>query len=122
MLAEDILSFTIIAQPSVLYYTGLIFQITEFSAASVVAQVLIISSFIQLPMTAYSKSLGGSPYVGVITLLLCVGCWLINVKYFLSWEYFDRWPTNFKFSFKKCTYYLEILVTAISEGKKVDDE
>ncbi|KAI7744294.1 hypothetical protein M8C21_031072, partial [Ambrosia artemisiifolia] len=52
--------------------------------------------------------------------LICVLVWLINVKYFLSWEYLDGWPTNFKFSFEKCTYYFEIAVAlavaAIPEG------
>ncbi|KVH88471.1 Calcium-transporting P-type ATPase, subfamily IIA, SERCA-type [Cynara cardunculus var. scolymus] len=52
--------------------------------------------------------------------LICLLVWLINVKYFLSWEYVDGWPTNFKFSFEKCTYYFEIAVAlavaAIPEG------
>ncbi|KAM7522264.1 hypothetical protein LguiA_012166 [Lonicera macranthoides] len=59
----------------------------------------------------------------VLTLiigLICVLVWLINVKYFLSWDYVDGWPTNFKFSFEKCTYYFEIAVAlavaAIPEG------
>ncbi|KHN09451.1 Calcium-transporting ATPase 4, endoplasmic reticulum-type [Glycine soja] len=52
--------------------------------------------------------------------LICILVWLINVKYFLSWEYVDGWPRNFKFSFEKCTYYFEIAVAlavaAIPEG------
>lgn len=59
----------------------------------------------------------------VLTMIIGVICalvWLINVKYFLSWEYVDGWPTNFKFSFEKCTYYFEIAVAlavaAIPEG------
>lgn len=59
----------------------------------------------------------------VLTLiigLICILVWLINVKYFLSWEYVDGWPRNFKFSFEKCTYYFEIAVAlavaAIPEG------
>ncbi|KAL7590676.1 hypothetical protein Lser_V15G38458 [Lactuca serriola] len=52
--------------------------------------------------------------------IICVLVWLINVKYFLTWEYVDGWPTNFKFSFEKCTYYFEIAVAlavaAIPEG------
>ncbi|XVE76292.1 hypothetical protein DITRI_Ditri12bG0160300 [Diplodiscus trichospermus] len=59
----------------------------------------------------------------VLTLIIgviCVFVWLINVKYFLSWEYIDGWPRNFKFSFEKCTYYFEIAVAlavaAIPEG------
>ncbi|GKV01074.1 hypothetical protein SLEP1_g13664 [Rubroshorea leprosula] len=52
--------------------------------------------------------------------LVCALVWLINVKYFLSWEYVDGWPRNFKFSFEKCTYYFEIAVAlavaAIPEG------
>ncbi|KAL5807484.1 hypothetical protein ACOSQ4_030217 [Xanthoceras sorbifolium] len=52
--------------------------------------------------------------------VICVCVWLINVKYFLSWEYVDGWPRNFKFSFEKCTYYFEIAVAlavaAIPEG------
>nr|GLL33843.1 calcium-transporting ATPase 4, endoplasmic reticulum-type-like [Ipomoea trifida] len=52
--------------------------------------------------------------------VICVLVWLINVKYFLSWEFVDGWPRNFKFSFEKCTYYFEIAVAlavaAIPEG------
>ncbi|OIV92126.1 hypothetical protein TanjilG_18698 [Lupinus angustifolius] len=52
--------------------------------------------------------------------LICILVWLINVKYFLSWEIVDGWPRNFKFSFEKCTYYFEIAVAlavaAIPEG------
>ncbi|KAJ9178212.1 hypothetical protein P3X46_010112 [Hevea brasiliensis] len=52
--------------------------------------------------------------------VICALVWLINVKYFLSWEYVDGWPKNFKFSFEKCTYYFEIAVAlavaAIPEG------
>ncbi|GMY10741.1 calcium-transporting ATPase 4, endoplasmic reticulum-type-like [Fagus crenata] len=58
-----------------------------------------------------------------LTLLIgfvCALVWLINVKYFLTWEYVDGWPRNFKFSFEKCTYYFEIAVAlavaAIPEG------
>ncbi|XP_022745090.1 calcium-transporting ATPase 1, endoplasmic reticulum-type-like [Durio zibethinus] len=59
----------------------------------------------------------------VLTMIIgviCVFVWLINVKYFLSWEYIDGWPRHFKFSFEKCTYYFEIAVAlavaAIPEG------
>ncbi|XP_047313599.1 calcium-transporting ATPase 4, endoplasmic reticulum-type-like [Impatiens glandulifera] len=52
--------------------------------------------------------------------VICAVVWLINLKYFLSWEYVDGWPSNFKFSFEKCTYYFEIAVAlavaAIPEG------
>ena len=52
--------------------------------------------------------------------VVCILVWLINVKYFLTWEYVDGWPRNFKFSFEKCTYYFEIAgalaVAAIPEG------
>lgn len=52
--------------------------------------------------------------------VVCAVVWLINVKYFLTWEYVDGWPRNFKFSFEKCTYYFEIAVAlavaAIPEG------
>ncbi|XP_058098983.1 calcium-transporting ATPase 4, endoplasmic reticulum-type-like [Magnolia sinica] len=51
---------------------------------------------------------------------ICALVWLINVKYFLTWDYVDGWPRNFKFSFEKCTYYFEIAVAlavaAIPEG------
>ncbi|XP_051134304.1 calcium-transporting ATPase 4, endoplasmic reticulum-type-like [Andrographis paniculata] len=51
---------------------------------------------------------------------ICTLVWLINVKYFLSWDIVNGWPTNFKFSFEKCTYYFEIAVAlavaAIPEG------
>ncbi|KAL4587624.1 hypothetical protein LXL04_000496 [Taraxacum kok-saghyz] len=52
--------------------------------------------------------------------LICLLVWLINLKYFLTWEYINGWPANFKFSFEKCTYYFEIAVAlavaAIPEG------
>ncbi|XP_052185959.1 calcium-transporting ATPase 4, endoplasmic reticulum-type-like [Diospyros lotus] len=52
--------------------------------------------------------------------VICALVWLINVKYFLTWDYVDGWPKNFKFSFEKCTYYFEIAVAlavaAIPEG------
>ena len=58
-----------------------------------------------------------------LTLIIGVICalvWLINVKYFFTWDYVDGWPRNFKFSFEKCTYYFEIAVAlavaAIPEG------
>ncbi|XP_068667876.1 calcium-transporting ATPase 4, endoplasmic reticulum-type-like [Aristolochia californica] len=59
----------------------------------------------------------------VLTAIIGVVCalvWLINLKYFLTWDYVDGWPSNFKFSFEKCTYYFEIAVAlavaAIPEG------
>jgi Ca2+-transporting ATPase len=56
----------------------------------------------------------------IIIGVICALVWLINVKYFFSWEYVDGWPKNFKFSFEKCTYYFEITVAlavaAIPEG------
>ncbi|MQL91349.1 hypothetical protein Taro_023948 [Colocasia esculenta] len=52
--------------------------------------------------------------------VICALVWLINLKYFLTWDYVDGWPRNFKFSFEKCTYYFEIAVAlavaAIPEG------
>ncbi|GLT89663.1 hypothetical protein SLE2022_076400 [Rubroshorea leprosula] len=56
----------------------------------------------------------------IIIGVVCVLVWIINVKYFFSWEYEKGWPKNFKFSFEKCTYYFEIAVAlavaAIPEG------
>ncbi|XP_076942092.1 calcium-transporting ATPase 4, endoplasmic reticulum-type-like [Bidens hawaiensis] len=52
--------------------------------------------------------------------LICLLVWLINVKYFLTWDIVDGFPRNFQFSFEKCTYYFEIAVAlavaAIPEG------
>ncbi|KAJ3703266.1 hypothetical protein LUZ61_006971 [Rhynchospora tenuis] len=52
--------------------------------------------------------------------VICALVWLINVKYFFTWEVVDGWPRNFRFSFEKCTYYFEIAVAlavaAIPEG------
>ncbi|KAK9062612.1 hypothetical protein SSX86_019800 [Deinandra increscens subsp. villosa] len=45
--------------------------------------------------------------------LICLLVWLINVRYFLTWDYVDGWPRNFKFSFEKCTYYFEIVVALV---------
>ncbi|XP_042511198.1 calcium-transporting ATPase 1, endoplasmic reticulum-type-like [Macadamia integrifolia] len=61
----------------------------------------------------------GEALTGIIGVI-CALVWLINVKYFFTWDYVDGWPTNFKFSFEKCTYYFEIAVAlavaAIPEG------
>ncbi|GMH23102.1 hypothetical protein Nepgr_024945 [Nepenthes gracilis] len=55
-----------------------------------------------------------------IIAVICALVWIINLKYFLSWEFINGWPRNFKFSFEKCTYYFEIAVAlavaAIPEG------
>ncbi|KAI3449295.1 hypothetical protein Pfo_005960 [Paulownia fortunei] len=52
--------------------------------------------------------------------LVCLIVWVINYKYFLTWELVDGWPSNFQFSFDKCTYYFKIAialaVAAIPEG------
>ncbi|CAN4111411.1 unnamed protein product [Withania somnifera] len=52
--------------------------------------------------------------------IVCLVVWAINYKYFLSWELVDGWPSNFRFSFEKCTYYFKIAVAlavaAIPEG------
>nr|GMC51099.1 threonine--tRNA ligase, chloroplastic/mitochondrial 2 [Ipomoea batatas] len=45
--------------------------------------------------------------------VICAVIWLMNVKYFLSWEFVDAWLRNFKFSFEKCTYHFEISVAWI---------
>ncbi|GFP88193.1 calcium-transporting ATPase endoplasmic reticulum-type [Phtheirospermum japonicum] len=52
---------------------------------------------------------------------VCLAVWVINYKYFLTWEVNDNgWPSNFQFSFDKCTYYFKIAialaVAAIPEG------
>lgn len=52
--------------------------------------------------------------------LICLLVWVINYKYFLTWDMKDGRPTNFRFSFEKCTYYFKIAVAlavaAIPEG------
>ncbi|PIN05993.1 Ca2+ transporting ATPase [Handroanthus impetiginosus] len=52
--------------------------------------------------------------------LVCLVVWIINYKYFLTWEIVKGWPSNFQFSFDKCTYYFKIAialaVAAIPEG------
>ncbi|XP_052211522.1 calcium-transporting ATPase, endoplasmic reticulum-type [Diospyros lotus] len=54
--------------------------------------------------------------IGVVCLIV----WVINYKYFLTWDLENGWPTNFKFSFERCTYYFKIAVAlavaAIPEG------
>lgn len=51
---------------------------------------------------------------------VCLLVWIINYKYFLSWDVMDGWPKNIRFSFGKCTYYFKIAVAlavaAIPEG------
>ncbi|GMH17317.1 hypothetical protein Nepgr_019158 [Nepenthes gracilis] len=52
--------------------------------------------------------------------IVCLVVWGINHKYFLTWDLLNGWPTNFHFSFQKCTYYFQIAVAlavaAIPEG------
>lgn len=52
--------------------------------------------------------------------IVCLIVWVINYKYFLTWEIVDGRPSNFQFSFDKCTYYFKIAialaVAAIPEG------
>ncbi|KAJ8440620.1 hypothetical protein Cgig2_031037 [Carnegiea gigantea] len=52
--------------------------------------------------------------------LVCLVVWVINYKYFLTWDVVNGWPTNLQFSFEKCTYYFKIAVAlavaAIPEG------
>ncbi|XP_057970568.1 calcium-transporting ATPase 4, endoplasmic reticulum-type-like [Malania oleifera] len=52
--------------------------------------------------------------------VICALVWLMNFKYFLTWDNVDGWPSNFRFSFEKCTYYFKIAVAlavaAIPEG------
>lgn len=52
--------------------------------------------------------------------LVCLAVWVINYKYFLTWDMVNSWPTNVHFSFEKCTYYFKIAVAlavaAIPEG------
>lgn len=52
--------------------------------------------------------------------LVCLVVWVINYKYFLTWDVVNGWPTNLQFSFEMCTYYFKTAVTlavaAIPEG------
>lgn len=52
--------------------------------------------------------------------LVCLAVWVINYKYFLTWDMVDSRPRNLHFSFEKCTYYFKIAVAlavaAIPEG------
>ncbi|CAA0827184.1 Calcium-transporting ATPase 2- endoplasmic reticulum-type [Striga hermonthica] len=51
---------------------------------------------------------------------ICLAVWVINYKYFLTWEVVNGRPSNFQFLFDKCTYYFKIAVAlavaAIPEG------
>ncbi|PHT35452.1 Calcium-transporting ATPase 2, endoplasmic reticulum-type [Capsicum baccatum] len=42
--------------------------------------------------------------------IVCLVVWAINYKYFLSWDVEDGWPSYFRYSFEKCTYYFKIAV------------
>ncbi|KAK1324466.1 Calcium-transporting ATPase, endoplasmic reticulum-type [Acorus calamus] len=60
---------------------------------------------------------------GKLTIVIgfvCLVVWAINYKYFISWDFVGSSPTNFRFSFEKCTYYFKIAVAlavaAIPEG------
>ncbi|PHT75169.1 Calcium-transporting ATPase, endoplasmic reticulum-type [Capsicum annuum] len=42
--------------------------------------------------------------------IICLVVWAINYKYLLSWDVEDGWPSDFCYSFEKCTYYFKIAV------------
>lgn len=52
--------------------------------------------------------------------LVCLVVWAINYKNFITWDYVGFFPSNFRFSFEKCTYYFKIAVAlavaAVPEG------
>ncbi|KAK9145718.1 hypothetical protein Sjap_005621 [Stephania japonica] len=52
--------------------------------------------------------------------IVCLVVWIINYKNFLTWDIENGLPSNFHFSFEKCTYYFKIAVAlavaAIPEG------
>eukprot|EP00249_Psilotum_nudum_P024965 c29334_g1_i2 orf=1346-4747(+) len=56
----------------------------------------------------------------VVIGIVCLLVWLINFKYFLSFDMVNGWPRNISFSLEKCTYYFKIAVAlavaAIPEG------
>jgi len=51
---------------------------------------------------------------------ICIVVWLVNYKYFVSWEMVDGFPTNFQFNLDQATYYFKVAVAlavaAIPEG------
>ena len=59
-------------------------------------------------------------WLTIVIGVICLVVWIINYKYFLSWEIINGFPRNVKFSFEKCTYYFKIAVAlavaAIPEG------
>ena len=52
--------------------------------------------------------------------VVCILVWIMNYKYFFSWDTIDGWSKTMRFSFEKCTYYFKIVVSladdAIPEG------
>ncbi|CAN6466078.1 unnamed protein product [Victoria cruziana] len=56
----------------------------------------------------------------VVIGFICLLVWVINYKYFFSFEIVNGWPTSFQFSLEECTYYFKIAVAlavaAIPEG------
>ncbi|KAH7296156.1 hypothetical protein KP509_26G011600 [Ceratopteris richardii] len=59
-------------------------------------------------------------WLTIVIGVICLVVWIINYKYFLSWDLVDGVPRNIRFSFEKCTYYFKIAVAlavaAIPEG------
>lgn len=51
---------------------------------------------------------------------ICVSVWLINYKYFISWDASSGFPGNFEFDLNQATYYFKVAVAlavaAIPEG------
>ncbi|KAJ7535384.1 hypothetical protein O6H91_12G030800 [Diphasiastrum complanatum] len=51
---------------------------------------------------------------------ICTIVWIVNYKYFVSWDLVDGFPTNFHFDLEQATYYFKVAVAlavaAIPEG------
>nr|GLL33619.1 uncharacterized protein LOC109169442 [Ipomoea trifida] len=73
----------------------------------------LVIGVVSFVLTSYDGDEGGEEKLNdfgesltVIIGVICDVVWVINVKYFLSWEFVDGWLRNFE----KCTYYFEIVV------------
>jgi len=94
--------------------TGMSTEIGKIQAQIQEASMEGVDTPLKIKLDEFGERL--TTVIGVVCLLV----WIINYKYFLSWDVVDGWPKNIKFSFGKCTYYFKIAVAlavaAIPEG------
>ncbi|MCL7039240.1 hypothetical protein MKW94_004117 [Papaver nudicaule] len=82
----------------------MVFSGTTVVNGNCICLVTQIGMNTEIDETSLKKKLNefGEALTAIIGVI-CVLVWLINLKYFFTWEYVNGWPANFKFSFEKWT-------------------